>query len=799
MRFRWVRAGVALGLIVCGAAAWFAVHYVVQARHQSTAGAVAQGLAAVLVPVAGLAVWLVTRFRPGVPEIDIEHAADNLARRVEQQWYEEERQRGLLHRPLAVSWTWSRHRLSGSRRAAAGGRRAMRIAPLPGVPRTKPRQLKKGDLGDLFKVYGGLSSGRIVLVGAPGAGKSGAMISLLLDAINHRKGIQEDAERAKVPVPVLLSAYDWLPEHEGLTDWVAQRLEEEHPFLKARAKGSAETVSAARALVNDGAISLLLDGVDEMPEAARTAVLRQIGRQAGYRVVLSSRTDELKCAVDGGHLVGAAALELAAITARKAADYLKSHAIRPIPDSWDKLIKHLRKNKTSPVAHALDTPLMLSLLLDTYRPHDPVDELIDEERFPGREEIEEHLLARVLTAAYTPRPGDPAPPCTLGQAWRWLGNLAARMKQDDTRDLAWWRIPQWLPSRHWKISIGLAVGLINGLASALVFGIAAGIVFGPTSGLVTGLAVGPASGVVFGLTVGLAFGLAVELRAGLAVGLATGVEVGLAAGIMGGLRFGLNFGLAVGITSWLTIALTTALTIGLTAGFTSSLDTTNDSGFPPQYRGLRGRGGLPIGDIAGVLAVGLAVGLVLGLVFGLAAGLAAGLAVGLPIGLGSGIAAGVGSGLASGLTQALNISIPADKLATPVDSYQGNRRLVLAVGIAAGVAVGVTSGIAFGISAWVEIGLRPGVLVGVAAGVAFGVLAGIAAGATNVNFFLPAFVAFALMRLAGRGPVRMMGFLEDARRRGVLRTAGPVYQFRHARLQDLLADSFVLCDPVPLT
>jgi hypothetical protein len=33
-----------------------------------------------------------------------------------------------------------------------------------------------------------------------------------------------------------------------------------------------------------------------------------------------------------------------------------------------------------------------------------------------------------------------------------------------------------------------------------------------------------------------------------------------------------------------------------------------------------------------------------------------------------------------------------------------------------------------------------------------------------------------------------MQFLEDARDRNVLRTVGPVYQFRHARLQDRLAD-----------
>lgn len=36
-------------------------------------------------------------------------------------------------------------------------------------------------------------------------------------------------------------------------------------------------------------------------------------------------------------------------------------------------------------------------------------------------------------------------------------------------------------------------------------------------------------------------------------------------------------------------------------------------------------------------------------------------------------------------------------------------------------------------------------------------------------------------------PVRLVHFLEDARRRNLLRATGPVYQFRHARLQERLA------------
>jgi hypothetical protein len=48
-------------------------------------------------------------------------------------------------------------------------------------------------------------------------------------------------------------------------------------------------------------------------------------------------------------------------------------------------------------------------------------------------------------------------------------------------------------------------------------------------------------------------------------------------------------------------------------------------------------------------------------------------------------------------------------------------------------------------------------------------------------------LAFAQLAMRWHTPARLLRFLEDARQRDVLRTVGPVYQFRHARLQDRLA------------
>jgi hypothetical protein len=44
--------------------------------------------------------------------------------------------------------------------------------------------------------------------------------------------------------------------------------------------------------------------------------------------------------------------------------------------------------------------------------------------------------------------------------------------------------------------------------------------------------------------------------------------------------------------------------------------------------------------------------------------------------------------------------------------------------------------------------------------------------------------------LTGKAPWSMIAFLDDAHRRGVLRQAGAVYQFRHARIQAQLAERF---------
>lgn len=65
------------------------------------------------------------------------------------------------------------------------------------------------------------------------------------------------------------------------------------------------------------------------------------------------------------------------IDAATAADYLERVQIDPLPDGCRDLIGHIRDSPGSPLARALDSPLTLTLVHDTYRSEDDAHELLD--------------------------------------------------------------------------------------------------------------------------------------------------------------------------------------------------------------------------------------------------------------------------------------------------------------------------------------------------------------------------------------------------------------------------------------
>lgn len=878
-----------MGLLLVVAATAVIGVFVIYSPDRDSAAKLVAALVTVATAVSGAAAGLWRRARPTeVARLPLERAADELAEQLRRQWERVAAERGLIHpAPIPLWWQWSlQPPVTGPAEEAVQGP----FAPLPGMAARTVEDLQSGTLRDLLGVYGGLGSGRLIVLGQPGAGKSGAGIWLLRDALAHRAAL---TSRDRVPVPVLVSPQGWDPTAEPFAQWLGARLARDYALLRAPEYGA----DAAVRLIAGDHLSVILDGLDEMPQQQRSVALRALDEQVTFRLVVLTRSRELVAAVrDGGHLRGAAALELLPIDAGQAAQYLASGRIDPLPAPWQHVADHLREYPEGVVAQALTTPLMLSLVRDTYGPGERVDELLDGDRFATREAIEDHLLDWVLPAAYTPHPGRPVPPYTTDQARRWLGQLARRMNEAGTRDLTWWHIPRWTPTWPravvtvavtaiisaflvWSLS-GLAahmhllatfrVGLLTALAAlfgntlgyAFMFGpglllmspprersphqrdgprwsrteilmiVLLGLGVGYGYGLEQGFLNGPKHGFAAGLTssfvVGLGFVLGggppqrlgrlrwsrtdtpTNLRTGLVVGLVSGLVSGLVVGLVSGRvykpEYVLMTGFIVGIGYLLVIVLggrpspqqgrfrgsgtdtLTTILIGFIIG------TVSTAGYGIIYvlivilggrtPLLRSRPRWSRMETPTTLLTGLAAGLVTGLVYGLLYGLVYRFVYGHPLlhELSYGLVTGLVYGLAFGLTVGLLLGLrqPSTEATSSLDPpslWRRERQFGLALGLVVGLVVGLAVGLVEGLVS----GLVDGLVYGLTAGFVAGFGSGLVSSATWA-----AALAGAQLWRRGEAPARLLRFLDDAHERQILRTVGPAYQFRHARLQDRL-------------
>jgi len=173
-----------------------------------TVVAAASGLVFVLAGLAPLPGWIAWAWRartsragPAVAGPDLDRVADRLAEAVNKQWKPAAGK--LMAAPIQVTWGRPSRPLAVRVDAAVGSRR---FARLPGLTPVTEAQLEAGRIDDLHAVYGGLGSGRLVIAGAPGSGKSSAAVLLVLAALKHREDRVRAEDRAKVPVPVLFTA-----------------------------------------------------------------------------------------------------------------------------------------------------------------------------------------------------------------------------------------------------------------------------------------------------------------------------------------------------------------------------------------------------------------------------------------------------------------------------------------------------------------------------------------------------------------------------------------------------------------
>ncbi|QRP50298.1 BTAD domain-containing putative transcriptional regulator [Amycolatopsis sp. FDAARGOS 1241] len=584
----------------------------------------------------------------------------------------------------------------------------------------------RGDLDDVAKTYAALPVQQLVVLGDPGSGKSVLSLVLTLELLRARG--------PGSPVPVLLSLASWDPRREHLDRWLAGRLAENHPaLLNAREYGR----DAPTRLVLGGHVVPVLDGLDEMPADLRATALDALDQTmaVGRSLVLTSRSAEYEQVTreSGAVLSTATVVRLEPVTRQEAITYLSARE----NDRWLPVADRLRRDPDGPLGRTLRTPLMVDLARIGYGA-DPAELLAAEDEAA----LEGQLLDSLVPNAYAqvPQPPgrnpktSPSGRYTAAQAMRWLGFLARHLEQRRSRDLAWWRLHHAVPAGTRAVLAGTLIA---------VFFFAAGW-----------FSAGPALAVIYALSFGGAgylthrFGRApeplhTELRF---AGAAGKFAVRFAAGAVVGVLLGLGWSLATGLVVFL--ALVFGVVFGVHVWLAKPVDASRVSSPRTILRNER------TGAIALSVSFLVSAGLFDGIAFAFTAQTRFLPVLGGRFDLALAIAGGV-AGALFGFFMARGLAALCYGLAGAIAGGQvfppaANPVLPFVVGVCFGCGIGVA------------------VLVTRAWG----------------NYFVHHF----WLAATGRLPWRLMHFLDDAHRRGVLRQAGDVYQFRHARVQERLAE-----------
>ncbi|WP_123667520.1 hypothetical protein [Actinocorallia herbida] len=410
------------------------------------------------VPAALLGLWWWRgRAAAAVTTGQVASAADVLARSVAEQWRREAVARQLDDPdPIPVRWRLTDRPLMDHGASVAADGRPVWEGSSDGID----------VLADRFRA---LRRNRLVLLGGPGAGKTTLAVQLVRELLKSRK--------PEEPVPVLLSAASWDVEATpDVWEWTADQLRLGHPALAGREFGG----EGARHLVADRMVVPVLDGLDEVPPQARTAMLAALNRHLGDAggLILTCRTDEYTELVEaaGDVLTGAAVAEPDLLTPAAAAGYLR-RCLPPVPSqAWRDCLDALERGTAPVLAEVCATPLGLWLIRVTQiRPGGDPAHLTDPAVHPGGAHLRAHLFDGLVAALIESRPptGDaalfrPRRAHDPAAARRWLAYLAHHLTGTvaaPTRDLAWWRLAATvMPLDRFRRDVVCVLGLGGALA-----------------------------------------------------------------------------------------------------------------------------------------------------------------------------------------------------------------------------------------------------------------------------------------------------------------------------------------------
>ncbi len=436
--------------------------------------------------------------------------------------------------------------------------------------------------------------GRLLILGAPGSGKTTALLKLADDLLTQAE------VTGKIPYIFELSA--WREDEQDIASWLRSQLEQAHKIAQA----------VSRQWILDGDLLPLLDGLDELAPKRQPLCIERINEfvnTLGRQVVVCCRNRAYEAAQKASSQASRqrlqslnGALRLQPLTERQIRDYFERLGRTDIlqalkdEDGLGKLLQPsvVETSSLEPLGSELDSeldselepallkiPLFLQMLAVAYQPQKTITskpDLFDAyiaRRLETRVRQWDRTQARQqdleIEFAYETVDVEPSAETTK----HYLGWLAYQLRTNSVPNvfLIEKMQPHWLEKTREKWQYCLLVGLIWGLIGSLVGSLISSLILGLVVSLIWGLIVG----LIWGLVGSLNEIRTVEILKfssrfakrdffkQLASGLILGLILSSILSLISGLTYGLTWGLVLGPV-W-------GLILGLIAGFKEDFET----------------------------------------------------------------------------------------------------------------------------------------------------------------------------------------------------------------------------------
>ena len=602
---------------------------------------------------------------------------------------------------------------------------------------------------DVFDDLGG----ELLILGAPGAGKTIMLLELardLLDRANH-----DDSH----PIPVVFNLSSWAAKCPPLAAWLMDELNTVYDVPR----------KVARAWVGDDMLLPLLDGLDEVHADHRTACVGAINtfrREHGaVDIAICSRDADYRAIGSKLKLQGAVLIQ--PLTVRQIASYLERTG-----DRLTALKIALEADTT--LRELAESPLLLAIMTLAYQ-DEPIDVPLEHNA------VDLHrtqLFAAYVDRMFARRRADTR--YQQQQTIRWLTWMARALQQQAQTVFFLERLqPDWLPTRaaRWQYTLAdrLCGALGAGLLGTALFGLLGRLVFGLANPLGVALVFGLAGAMVGGL-----FGGVDTRQAGLRQGIWQTARSAILGGLVGWLIFGLAFE-SVDVQGFRPIGILSGALAGALAGGPSlrarQIAIVETLRWSPSKALRSGCAGLVVGLIFGLATLVVMLGLGRAQSFGDVLG---GL---LALGLGGGLIGGILGGLLGGLI--------TGELEAKVTPNQGIRRSALdglAGGLAGGLVVvlvlGLVVALVGALAGTPGAGLQMGLGLGLSMGLGVALVGALAYGGYACLSHLT--LRLILWR-CGAMPLNYVRFLDYCAERIFLRKVGGGYIFVHRLLLEHFA------------